>query len=108
MKKTVVIANGASLSGALDMGGAREIVGIEMPSAWTAAALTFQVSTDGVTYQNLFGDGGTEVQFTVATSQNIALRQDACSLLSKWCFFKLRSGTPVNQAADRTIGVYGR
>ena len=40
---SATIANGASLSGAVYVGN-RRLIGIQMPAAWTAAVLTFQVS----------------------------------------------------------------
>jgi hypothetical protein len=100
---TVVIANGASLSGAVDLGG-RKLVGIIMPDTWTAASLTFQGSVDGTNFFNVY-DGATERALTVAanyySAQNIA----------DWVGFrwiKVRSGTAgsaVNQAAERTLTV---
>jgi hypothetical protein len=99
---TVTIANGASLSGAMDL-GERTLVGIVMPSAWTAASLTFQVSVDGTTYGNLYSAGGTEESATVGVSQVIRLASD--SFLGAR-YVKIRSGTagaPVNQGAARTI-----
>lgn len=98
---TVVIANGASLSGAVDLGG-RKLVALILPDAWTAASLTFQGSVDGTNFFNVY-DGATERTLVVAanyySAQNIA----------DWVGFrwiKVRSGTAgtaVNQAAERTI-----
>lgn len=98
---TVVIANGASLSGAVDLGG-RKLVAIIMPDTWTAAALTFQASPDGTNYFNVYDDP-TERKLTVAASYYSALN------IADWVGFrwlKFRSGTagtPVNQAAARTL-----
>ncbi len=98
---TVTIANGASLSGAVDLGG-RKLVGIIMPDTWTAAALTFQASPDGTNFFNVYDDP-TERRLTVAASYYSALN------ISDWVGFrwlKIRSGTAasaVNQAAERTL-----
>lgn len=98
---TVTIANGASLSSAVDLGG-RKLVGIIMPSSWTAASLTFQGSVDGTNFFNVY-DGATERSLTVAASYYSMLN------IGDWVGFryiKFRSGTagtPVNQGADRVI-----
>ena len=98
---TLTIANGASLSGAVDLKG-RKLVAIDMPSAWTAASLTFQASPDGVTYDDMY-DGATERAITVAASRYMMLN------IGDWIgvrFLKIRSGTagtPVNQGGARTI-----
>lgn len=106
------IASGASLSGAIDLGttqAANRIVGIFMPGAWTAAAMTFQASNafDG-TFQDVYDDGGTELSLTVAASRSIGLRNDQSSILGRWRFIRVRSGTaasPVNQGAARVIEI---
>lgn len=98
---TATIANGASLSGAVDLGG-RKLVAIVMPSAWDAASLTFQASPDGVTYYNLY-DGATERALVVSANYYSALG------IGDWVgtrFLKIRSGTAgaaVNQTAARSI-----
>lgn len=98
---TATIENSGSLSGAVDLGG-RKLVAIDMPSSWTAASLTFQASVDGVTYDDLY-DGATERALTVAASRYLAFN------IADWVsvrFLKIRSGTagtPVNQAAARTL-----
>jgi hypothetical protein len=98
---TVVIANGASLSGTVDLGG-RKLVALIMPDAWTAASLTFQGSVDGTNFFNVY-DGATERALTVAANYYSALA------IGDWVGFrwiKIRSGTAalaVNQAAARTL-----
>lgn len=104
-KKTATIANGASLSDAIDIEGARRIL-IQMPAAWDAANLTFQSSDEsGGTYQNLYDQGGTEITVTAAAARSIGVNNPA--LLSAR-FLKIRSGTSgaaVNQTAERAIVV---
>jgi hypothetical protein len=98
---TATIANGESLSGAVDLGG-RKLVGIVMPASWTAASLTFQASPDGVTYYNVY-DGATERAVVVGASYYSMLN------IGDWVgcrWIKVRSGTAgsaVNQAAERAL-----
>lgn len=113
-KTTATIANGASLSGAIDMNRIRSsaegmgghgihLAAIQMPSAWTAANITFQGSVDGSTYYDLYDQYGTEILVTAAASRVILLD---LSMFAGINFVKLRSGTTgtaVNQAADRAI-----
>lgn len=110
MGNVATIASGAALSGAIDLGlnGQAEIVGVVMPAAWTAAALTFQVSPDGTNYSDLYDDGGTEVNFTVAAARAFGWQQTTAHKIKGWRWLKIRSGTtglPVNQAAQRLITV---
>lgn len=99
---SAVIANGASLSGAVDL-GRNTLVGIVMPAAWTAANLTFQVSADGVTYSDLYDNTGTEKSVTAAAGRFIF------TVPADWVgirFVKVRSGTAaaaINQGAARTL-----
>jgi hypothetical protein len=104
----VVIANGQSLSGtiALGAGGERQLVGLQMPAAWTAASLTFAVSFDGATFVPLYWDGA---EYTIlaaggaAASLGVSLEPSA---FAGWPFVRVRSGTsgtPVNQGAERTL-----
>jgi len=101
---TAAIAKDASLSGAVDLGGC-SLVGIEMPSVWTSATLTFQASDDGVTYYNLYDEYGTQVEFQAAVAIYIAMK-DNLGLFSGINYLKVRSGTSgsaVNQAAARSL-----
>lgn len=96
------IASGESLSDSVVLGGLR-LCGIIMPSSWTDANLTFQVSIDNVTYQDFYDQDGNEV--TIATVEDGAYYLDPI-VFATWPYVKVRSGsttTPVNQAADREI-----
>ncbi len=98
----VTILNGASLSDAIDIRGGLP-AGIEMPSAWTAAALTFQTSGDRTNYFNAYDELGTEVTVIAGASTRIRLEPTQWVGIQK---LKIRSGTaaiPVNQGADRTL-----
>jgi len=101
------IANGASLSDAINLRG-EVLVGIEMPAAWTAANLTFQASMDNATYLNVYSAAGAELVVTAAASQFIWV--DPSNFAGcRW--IKVRSGTsgtPVNQGAERLVGLVSR
>jgi len=101
---TATIANGASLSGAVDCSAGR-LGAIVMPASWTTANLTFSSSVDGVTYNDKKDSVGNEYTVTAAASQFITLNpQDF--LHDR--YIKIRSGTsgtPVNQGAARSITV---
>lgn len=101
--RPVKIANGQSLSAALDIEGF-ELAAIQMP-AWTTANLTFQAATaiDG-NYQDVY-DGGAEYVFPVVASKCCADSAGAL-VLAPLRFIKIRSGTastPVAQGAERTL-----
>ena len=102
--KTATILSGASQSGAIDLEG-YQLVGLNMPAAWTAAAITYLASPtlDG-TYLPVY-ESGIEVTDPAAANQYVAIAANAVALASIR-FLKLRSGTlalPVAQGADRTI-----
>lgn len=102
LTKPATILNGASLSAAIDLGTAK-IARIDMPSAWTAASITFAVSLDGVTYVNLYDAAGVEVTITTAVDRAIYIATDAFKTVR---YVKVRSGTAgaaVNQGANRII-----
>lgn len=102
--RNATIANGESLSNAIDVDGSA-VVGIVMPAAWTAANLTLQMSHDDTTYNNVYDEVGAEKTITASTSRYIVLNPaDFIGANS----VKLRSGTsgtPVNQGAARSIVV---
>lgn len=99
----VVIANGQSLSAAIDL-GTRRLVGIVIPAAWTAANLTFQAGPAADAIVDLYDGGGTEKAVTVGGAARFIALNPADWLGVR--HLKLRSGTtgvPVNQAAARTV-----
>jgi hypothetical protein len=80
------------------------MAGIEMPAAWTAAALTFKASDDGVDFYDVYDDAGTELSVTVAASRFVLFTSPVKLLAAR--YLQVRSGTtgtPVNQGAERTI-----
>lgn len=102
----VLIASGAALSAAVAL-GAKTIHGIAMSAGWDAAALTFQVSIDGVTFLELQGISAV-VQATVAAGQFIALDPAIWRGFNQVKVRSGTSGTPVNQTADRTLTLITR
>ncbi len=104
---TATIANGASLSGAIYL-GIGTMCAIQMPAAWTAASLSFQGSTDGSTYNDMYDSSGVEITIAASASQYIVLDPSA---FMGFVWVKLRSGTtgtPVNQGAARALKVFNR
>ena len=109
--KTTTIAIAEATSAGVDLGGSWSFLGVSMPAEWTTTAtltpatLTFQVSTNNSTWQNLYTDGGTEV--TAYATANYALSSnDTLISLLPWRYVKIRNGTstaPGTQAAARTI-----
>jgi len=109
--ENVTIAASGSLSGGANLNGrdnapaGLRVCGIVMPAAWTAASMTFEVSMDGVTYQDLYDADGNEMTFTVAAATTLTLDP---AIFAAMPYVKVRSGvsaTPVNQAAERTVGL---
>lgn len=98
----VSIGSGAALSGAIDL-GPYKLGYVHMPSAWTAANLTFQISYDGVAYGDLYDHLGGEYTVTAAASRAILVPVIDMMAVR---YLKIRSGTaatPVNQAASREL-----
>lgn len=88
-----VIADGQSLSAAVQTGG-KPVVGLIMPAAgWeTATTLTFQACTDASTCFDLYDQSGAEVTVTVPVAGNVFVRLSPAN----WAaiqFLKVRSGT---------------
>lgn len=99
---STTILNSASLSSAIGIGDLT-LLCLQMPSAWTAANLTFQASLDGATYANVYGDDGTEYTVTADASRVIYLDP---SKFAGMTHVKIRSGTsgaPVSQGGNREI-----
>lgn len=105
------IAAGTALSNGAAIGD-HVLVGIQMPAAWTAAAMTFQVSDDaGVTWVNLSDDTGAEVKLAANPTAGARIAILNLSPFVSVTFIKIRSGTgaaPVNQAADAVVGLVTR
>lgn len=103
---TVTIANGASLSGAIDFGSS-SLAGILMPATWTAAGLSFAVSTSlAGTYVPLWNASGSEY---IVPSASAVASQFIILPLADFLgiqYLKVRSGTAgsaVNQGGERDL-----
>lgn len=93
------------------------LAGLTLPSAWTTAALTFLVSSDGVNFYSVFGDDGlgtnTEISIASATmtarlGDAIVFTDAAALAINAAVAVQLRSGTDataVNQTATRTFSL---
>ena len=100
--KTIVIANGQSLSASVDLGG-YILQGIAMPAGWDAATLSFQTSIDNWTTSLEMQSISGVINPPAAAGQFIALDR---VLFRTVTTLKVRSGTvgvPVNQTAQRTL-----
>lgn len=104
---TCTIANGASLSDAINLRGYTPMLLI-MPATWTAASVSFQTSNDGATFGNLYYVSTLAVTEYAITSP----AADYQIVLPPEVFFtgathlKIRSGTAgsaVNQGGARTM-----
>ena len=105
---TATIANGASLSGAVDLNNAH-LVGIVMPSGWTAASLTFQVSRDGgVTFADYYSATAEYEVTTAAASRSIGFAPADFAGVDAIKVRSGTSGTPVNQGAARVLTLVSR
>ena len=104
---TCTIAAGASLSGEVDGRGMR-LAKIFMPSAWTAAGISFtEAEASAGTFNPLYDDSGLEIAVTAAASTTIAISTNAIPLTGVG-YLKVRSGTSasaVNQDDARVIGL---
>ena len=98
------IPSGQSLSSAADT-NFEQLVGLIMPAAWDAAAISFQAGQDGATFGDVFTAAG-ELSFPAANvaAGRVLLLDTTLTPGIRW--LKVRSGlaaTPVNQTAARTI-----
>ena len=99
------IAEGESLSDGADC-SAGDIVRLTIPQEFTDANLTFQVSTDGVYYNDLYTVNGDEVAIPAKPDCAIVLRSEVWGKSIN--FLKIRSGTrshPVAQEVDCRLGI---
>jgi hypothetical protein len=93
------IKAGESLSDGADCSGGT-IVRITVPQEFTPANITFQVSSDGNLYNDLFGPDGTEVTLVAKPNTGIVIGERWVSSIN---FIKFRSGSrhhPVAQLVD--------
>ncbi|WP_156680260.1 hypothetical protein [Sphingomonas profundi] len=101
---TATIAAGTSLSPVVDLAGER-LHRIVVPAGWTAAAISFQSSSSGTTFADLFDVSGEVTLSTSIVAGGRAIVVDPAVFLGVR-YLRLRSGTSagaVNQAADRAL-----
>ncbi|MCK1281348.1 hypothetical protein IVB46_39635 [Bradyrhizobium sp. 61] len=98
------IAAGESLSDAVDC-SAGQIVRLTMPGDWLNAPLTFQISSDGLFFNDVFDNKGIELKSIVVAGTAVIVPADYLAAAS---FIKFRSGTrdlPVTQPAERVFAI---
>lgn len=102
----VTILNGQAISGSGPLYSASQILGLVFPAAWTAATAGLQVSLDGSVWKDVF-IGSTELSLGAGANQVAMLTTP----VSGFPLVRVRSGsiaTPVNQLANRDIGILVR
>jgi hypothetical protein len=107
---TATIAEDADSSDAIFVGD-YALFGIVMPSTWTAADISFEVSLDGTTYQHMYDETGAEVSITPTAGTTLMFEADFASRFLGAKYVKIRSGVSgafVNQAGARTLTIIGR
>ena len=70
---TLTILTGETVSSAAYIGNG-ELVGFQMPTAWTTADITLQGSADGVTFQDVYDDNAGKLTYKAAASEYVVLR----------------------------------
>ena len=107
--QNATIAINTSVSDALDM-DKNSLLGFIMPSAWTTAGITIEVSTDNSNWFPARDAYGSTVGYIASPVVSNAYAVDVQSLLP-WRYIRFRSGTtnsPVVQTAARTIPIVKR
>ena len=100
-RQTITIPNGTAITPEIDI-GADSLFGIAATGTWAAAALTFQMSPDGINWYEIQGPTSV-LTYNIAAGQFVAIDP---SLWNGINAFKVRSGTvgtPVNQGAGCTL-----
>lgn len=100
------IAPGAALAPPIDLGRQR-LHTITIPAEWTAAPITFRASHDGAMFHDLYDRDGEVTLSNTAVGPERSLAVDVAVFFGIR-FLQIRSGTseaPVNQAAERSLGL---
>jgi len=101
---TVTIPAGQAVSNSVDLTTGTLSVVIS-PPGWTPANLSFLISTDNVTFANLFDADGREVIKPIGPGRAVIIDP---SLTTGAMYVKFRSGpsaNPVTQTADRVFSL---
>ncbi len=99
------ILAGESLSDGADC-SAGDIVRITIPQEFTDANLTFQISSDGTFYNDLYDTRGQEVTIPVKPDSAVVIKGEIWGVAINW--LKIRSGTrmhPVPQTVDCKLAI---
>jgi hypothetical protein len=99
---SATIAAGTAMSDAADLRAGVPTL-LLTPDDWSAANVSFQVSTDGTTFFDLIGADDAETHLAMGADRAILLPGD---LLQAASYVRIRSGSsahPVPQAADRVF-----
>lgn len=107
---TATIADGTSLSAAVDLDG-YSLVGLYVPSGWNAADITLQsepAAAEEGTYLNVYDASDNELTIQAGASRFILLDPSLYISIRR---VKVRSGTagsPVNQTGDVDVTLLAR
>ena len=93
------IAKGESLSDGIDC-SAGQIVRITVPQEFTEANLTFQTSSDGAMYNDLYDDSGDEITVPAQPDSTIVITHPWVKSVG---WLKIRSGTRDNEVKQRDV-----
>jgi len=99
-----IIAAGEWLSSAVDCSAGR-IMRITTPAEWTGANISFQISTDGNGFEDLYLSNGSEVVIPCGPSRAIAIDDMGWP---QAVHLKIRSGTaqhPIQQESSREFSI---
>jgi hypothetical protein len=95
-----VIAASETISSAIDCSNGSPVL-VMMPTDWTPADLTFQVSHDGVAYSYLFDTVGGEVTVDVVPGTSVRIPNDVANGARFLRFHSGRKDEPRPQAEQR-------
>lgn len=102
---TATIPSGSTTSGSVDLsnyGPDSGLVGMVMPSTFTGASISFNVSLDDATYQPLFASGGSVLSINITAGKTYSFSQDVRSELAPYRFVQVVSAS--SEGASRSIG----
>jgi hypothetical protein len=105
--QTAIIPAGQALSAAVPL-GENQLHGILLPSVWTTANLTFQISIDGSNYFEMYDDAGNEVTVQAAASRYCSLDPTRWRSINGIIVRSGTSASPVNQVAQASISLMTR
>lgn len=96
---TTVIANGETVSSAIDITG-KTLIGLIFPTM-TRVAMTLQGSIDGTNYKEIKNSSGSALSFTIASNTHIVLSTDNFQNLPATSIKLVATGGA--EGAERTI-----